>query len=582
MRRKNLNGHRNGSRSKLAVAELVRVLDLVERRNCHQFRYVREVERRNCHQFRYVHEVPPRRGTALIVVLVVIVLMTLAAYTFSELMIIERLAADRFGREAAARAFADSGVELAAAWIGTPADPGGIPENLYHNPALFGGVLVRDVEGDRSRGRVSLVAPDTAGAGGGLRAGLIDESSKLNLNALLSFDLDEEQQREMLMYLPQMTEDIADAVLDWIDDDDEPRTYGAESESYPDYPARNGPLESIDELLLVAGVMPELLYGEDANRNGMLDPNEDDGDLTAPFDNADGSLDAGWAAYLTVYSRESNLRSDGSAKIDLNQSLLTELYDLLEEEFDADIAKFITAYRLAGSTNIEVIETLSPDDDSLKLPAQEVAQSLFGGGGGTVTRNGLDLSAGASYTFYSIYDLIDAEVEVEINDEETTLTSPWTSDPGDLAENLPMLFDAFSLGDAEFIEGRLNVNQAPYELLLGLPEMPPELAALIADESLTAANGAMVTDVTRQTTGWLLINGLTDQLTLRKLDRYLTVRGSVYRAISVGHFDQGGPLVRVEAVIDGTLQPPRVVFQRDLTHLGPGYRIDQLSQLSAQ
>src|SRR5690606_34487392 len=113
----------------------------------------------------------------------------------------------------------------------------------------------------------------------------------------------------------------------------------------------------------------------------------------------------------------------------------------------------------------------------------------------------------------------DAEVEVEIDGEMATLTSPWTSDPGDLTENLPILFDAFSVGDAEFIEGRINVNQAPYEVLLGLPDMPPELAARIADESLTAANTAMVTDVTRQTSGWLLINGHTDLLTLRKLDR---------------------------------------------------------------
>jgi hypothetical protein len=529
----------------------------------------------------------PRRGTALIVVLVVIVLMTLAAYTFSELMIVERQAADRFGREAAARAFADSGVELAAAWVGTPADPTGIPENLYHNPALFGSVLVRDGEGDRSRGRVSLVAPDSAAdAGAALRAGLIDESTRLNLNALLSFDLDETQQREMLMYLPQMTENIADAILDWIDADDTPRTYGAESESYPDYPVRNGPLESLDELLQVVGVTPELLYGEDANRNGMLDPNEDDGDLTAPFDNADGRLETGWAAYLTIYSRESNLRSDGSEKIDLNQSLLTELYDQLEEEFDADIAQFIAAYRLAGSTNVEKLGSGDSTGDALtdeqiREPAQALAGALFGSGG-AVTRAGLDLSTGASYEFYSIYDLIDAEVEVEVDGEMATLTSPWTSDPGDLTENLPILFDAFTLGDAEFIEGRINVNQAPYEVLLGLPDMPPELAARIADESLTAANTAMVTDVTRQTSGWLLINGHTDLLTLRKLDRYLTVRGNVYRVISVGHFDQGGPLVRVEAVIDGTLEPPRVVFQRDLTHLGPGYRIDQLSQLSAQ
>src|SRR5690606_29558187 len=125
----------------------------------------------------------------------------------------------------------------------------------------------------------------------------------------------------------------------------------------PDGEAKNGPLESIDELLQVVGVTPDLLYGEDANRNGLLEPNEDDGDVTAPFDNADGILDAGWASFLTLHSRESNLRSDGSEKIDLNQSLLTELYDLLEEEFDADIAQFITAYRLKGSTNIEKLDS---------------------------------------------------------------------------------------------------------------------------------------------------------------------------------------------------------------------------------
>lgn len=530
-----------------------------------------------------------RRGTALVVVLVVIVLMTLAAYTFSELMIVERQAADRYGRDTAARAFADSGIELAAAWVGTPADETGVPENLFHNPGLFAGVVVQDSDAARGRGLVALVAPYTSNEGATqLRAGLIDESSRLNLNAIPGLGLDETQSRELLMYLPQMTEDIADAILDWIDDDDEPRIYGAESEAYlPDGEAKNGPLESIDELLQVVGVTPDLLYGEDANRNGLLEPNEDDGDVTAPFDNADGILDAGWASFLTLHSRESNLRSDGSEKIDLNQSLLTELYDLLEEEFDADIAQFITAYRLKGSTNIEKLDSGNSTgdvltDEELQKGAQTVAGALFGGGDGTITRGGLDLAEGASYQFYSIYDLIDAEVEVEVNGEMTTLTSPWTSNAADLTENLPILFDAFTLGDAEFIDGRINVNQAPYEVLLGLPDMPPELASRIAEESLMAADGAMATDVTRQTTGWLLINGLTDQLTLRKLDRYLTVRGDVYRVISVGHFEQGGPLVRVEAVIDGTLQPPRVIFQRDLSHLGPGYRIDQLSQLSAQ
>lgn len=532
---------------------------------------------------------PTRPGTALIVVLVVIVLMTLAAYTFSEMMVVERQATDRYGREAAARSFADSGVELAAAWIGTPADEDGVSENLFHNPSLFGGVLIRDAEGARGRGRVSLIAPvDSDETGTQLRIGLVNESARLNVNALVGLGLEEADEALMLMSLPLMTDDVADAILDWVDADDEPRLYGAENEAYqPDYTAKNGPLESIDELLLVAGVTPELLYGEDTNRNGLLDPNENDGDASLPLDDGDGVLDVGWAAYLTVHSRESNLRADGSEKIDINQSLLTELYDQLEEEFGADVAQFITAYRLAGSTNIERIDSGDSTgdlltDDELQAGARAVAGALFGGDGGTVTRGGMDLSSGATYNFASVYDLIDAQVEVEIDGQLTTLQSPWTSAPADLTENLPGLIDAFSLGTSEFIEGRININEASYEVLLGIPEMPPELASSIADNRPTAANGSVVTDLTRRTTGWLVIQGLTDLLTLRKLDRYLTVGGDVYRVISVGHFDQGGPLVRVEAVVDGTLDPPRIIFQRDLSHLGPGYRIDQLSGLSVQ
>ena len=59
-------------------------------------------------------------------------------------------------------------------------------------------------------------------------------------------------------------------------------------------------------------------------------------------------------------------------------------------------------------------------------------------------------------------------------------------------------------------------------------------------------------------------------------DRFLTTRGDVYRVQSVGYFDDGGAVVRLEAVIDATQLPPRLVFFRDLTHLGRGYPRDYL------
>ena len=80
------------------------------------------------------------------------------------------------------------------------------------------------------------------------------------------------------MALPGMTEDVADAILDWIDEDEEPREYGAEADIIPacslPYAPRNATPETVEELLLVRGVMPELLFGVDVNRNGMQDVNE--------------------------------------------------------------------------------------------------------------------------------------------------------------------------------------------------------------------------------------------------------------------------------------------------------------------
>ena len=49
---------------------------------------------------------------------------------------------------------------------------------------------------------------------------------------------------------------FADAILDWIDEDEEARPFGAEAEYYnalaTSYSPANGPLQSVEELLLRA------------------------------------------------------------------------------------------------------------------------------------------------------------------------------------------------------------------------------------------------------------------------------------------------------------------------------------------
>lgn len=548
---------------------------------------------------------PNRSGSALVLALVVISMLSLAAYMFSEFMVTEYKAADTSARQAQARLWAESGVEYVAALL-TP-DGGGWDADLYDNSTLF---HVQLVEG----GGFSIVAPledqpvsfDSADQPAAqIRLGLIDECAKLNVNTLALFDPEDGTARNMLMALPNMTYEIADAILDWIDSDEDEREFGAESLSYTFVTPRNGPIDTLEELLLVTGVTPALLYGEDANRNGILDPQENDGDVSLPYDNEDDVLDRGWSAYLTVFSLESNLRHSyerfGEERLNLNEPLLTELYDTLEEEYDSDVARFITAYRLYGPANSDddllsasttqnplngvgtgnVVTSGDTTTDAMIGRMARAASGLMSGGGGAITRGGLDLTTGSAFEIRSIYDLIDAEVDATVDGDQVTLVSPWTSDPGELQQTLPALLDALTVTTSTVIKGRININQASKEVLSSIPDMPANLPDQIISSRANRRAAGTAADY-YSTTGWLLIEGLVDLPTMRLLDGFLTTRGEVYRMQIVGHADRGGPMVRIEAVVDASETVPRVRMLRNLAELGPGFVRDQLPRFTGE
>ena len=172
--------------------------------------------------------------------------------------------------------------------------------------------------------------------------GLESESAKLAINSLPLAKESQRQAREILMHLPGMTPQTADAILDWIDRDEEPREFGAERSYYTAMglrPPRNGRLTSLEDLLQVRGVSPEWLYGNDLNRDGLLDQRESDDS---------GRFSFGWSQFLTTDARESNLRSDGSAKIFLNDNQAEQIYDRLRQVLPAEQALFISAIRRFG------------------------------------------------------------------------------------------------------------------------------------------------------------------------------------------------------------------------------------------
>ena len=571
-----------------------------------------------------------RRGSVLIVVLVLVMMLTLAVYGFTERMLIENQAAVAHGRAAQAMSCAASGIEFAASTVSLRAADPANSISLYHRPDLFAGVILYESASPSAVGRFSLVAPLAGDPTASLvRFGLSDESGKLNINSITATDLDEIEQATMLMGLPGMTEELTDAILDYLDDDQTPRPLGAESDYYQGlampYFAKNGPLESVNELLMVRGVTPELLFGEDANRNGLLDPAENDGANSPPLDNADGMLQMGWNQFLTVYSRESNSRADGTPKILINQKQLTDLYDaIVTETGDKEIAKFIAAYRMygpkdgeeesgegeagrgdgeregdgEGETGSDRSEASDGRDDEEVGNSDEESRSESdererGGGedresgesaeagseeSEDAMRDGLDLSRGGQHEIKSLYDLIDREVEIEADEEAgteaKTLTSPWTS--AGILTDYPMLLDLFALSEKPSIVGRVNVNEARYEVLMGLPGMTEQIADNIVGARGSVSGGAVAADPSRQTTAWLVAQNFVVLETMRKLDPFLTGRGDVFRVQSVGFFDGGGPRARVEAIIDGTAIPAKIVMYRDLTALHRGYTPIQL------
>ena len=93
-------------------------------------------------------------------------------------------------------------------------------------------MLVADDDTPQDRGRFTIVAPHVEDrAITGIRYGLQDESTRINLTTLLQADKSSKgSAKAMLMGLPGMTDEISDAILDWIDADDTPREHGAEAE----------------------------------------------------------------------------------------------------------------------------------------------------------------------------------------------------------------------------------------------------------------------------------------------------------------------------------------------------------------
>lgn len=241
--------------------------------------------------------------------------------------------------------------------------------------------------------------------------GLIDEASKLNINTA---------PLEVIEMLPGMTYELAAAIVDWRDADQELTPDGAEASEYEQsglgYSVKDSDFETPEELRLVMGMDTEFLYGEDVNRNGVLDPNEDDGDLSWPPDNADGVLDAGLLEYVTTFTRERNVRpDDGEPAINIRSNTAQQdLYELISERISQQRAE-------------EIIEVIGSDLSDILSPLEFYVASTMS------------------------------------------------------EEDFREIEDALSVTSNDYRVGLVNVNTAPVEVLACLPGMDTTMAERLVD-----------------------------------------------------------------------------------------------------
>ena len=193
------------------------------------------------------------KGVALVLTLLVLTLLVVTGLELNRAARVEATLAGNFRDLTQAACIARSGVEVARALI------------QGDDPA-YDALDERWAQFEMISALSSRFFPE-----GYFTGRITDEDSRFNPGGILdangNVDLKKKDQLERLLGLLGRPADWTDALMDWLDPDHQVRGRGAERDFYltlkKPYPAKNGPLDTLEELLLVKGVDPSILQGKE-------------------------------------------------------------------------------------------------------------------------------------------------------------------------------------------------------------------------------------------------------------------------------------------------------------------------------
>jgi type II secretory pathway component PulK len=455
----------------------------------------------------------------LIVTLWVLVILAIVALTFAETMSVEARAASNDLERTRALYAAKAGVQRAI--LAIRADTSGYAADSSSWAALNSDDDQFPFQDERYDVTVT------------------DECGKLDLNT------GAEQQ---LGKLPEMTAEMIDALLDWIDADDNPRANGAENDYYsrlsPPRAGANRPFLTLDELLLVKGVTKEAYYGADQGQALSLN---------APPPVLQPGQPTPLRDLLTINSGDNDLDAQGQARLNINdtdeETLAQGTQGILTE---ADIKAIMDARDKAGSFRSigDLLTVAGLSRDKMQSLADLITTQTHSAGQttgqprtpGGPTPPGSDLPGPGDTNPTS------AESPRQGPEPEPP-APPEPQPPAPTGPSAPA--GGASAGDAKtYRPGIVNINTAPADVLGTLDGMTQQAVEAIINYRATAPF------VTR---GDLLkLTEVTDGLFAQIAER-VTVRSSALRITSVGSVDDGRIRVQLTAVVDLKGTQPTIV-----------------------
>jgi DNA uptake protein ComE-like DNA-binding protein len=336
--------------------------------------------------------------------------------------------------------------------------------------------------------------------------GLVDEGAKLNLNTVGTNTLE---------YLPNMTADFAEAIVDWRSTNGG----GLDSMDYPSlgYNDKNEPFETVNELRLVYGATMDLLEGNDLNLNGILDGAEQGGGSTT-------EVQPGLLEYCTVYTREPNFNADDVLLTNVNTATSEELQTL----FDTAGVSTTYATRIYNHTH---------------------TQGGGGGGGG---------GTGADTTFDGMMDFC----------AYCKTTLGMSSD--DFSKIYPYVTTTTNI----YIRGRVNINTASSTVLtalfmgVGINQGVDQGTAESAAQTILNYRQQNPDNLT--SIAWIVdaLGSTSPVITALRRGDYITSHSYQFSAdiAAVGPYGRG--YRRVKFIFDTSNGTPTIIYRQDLSSLG--------------